>query len=78
MASACVNNMGMSPENFPSKTYQSYGWLSPRISFSREEDSNNTTTSKTTTTKSSSSAAAASSLLSSSSSTSSTAMLGSA
>ncbi|KAG5245406.1 serine-rich protein [Salix suchowensis] len=60
MASACVNNMGMSPENFPSKTYQSYGWLSPRISFSREEDSNNTTTSKTTTTtKSSSSAAAA-------------------
>ncbi|XP_011043344.1 PREDICTED: uncharacterized protein LOC105138824 [Populus euphratica] len=52
MASACVNNLGMSPENFPPKTYQSYGWLSPRISFSREEDSNNTTT----TTKSSSSA----------------------
>jgi len=57
MASACVNNLGMSPENFPPKTYQSYGWLSPRISFSREEDSNNTTTSKTTTTKSSSSSA---------------------
>ncbi|KAJ6736981.1 hypothetical protein OIU85_019089 [Salix viminalis] len=51
--------MGMSPENFPSKTYQSYGWLSPRISFSREEDSNNTTTSKTTTTRSSSSSSAA-------------------
>lgn len=59
MASACVNNMGMSPENFPPKTYQSYGWLSPRISFSREEDSNNTTTSKTTSAKSSSSSSAA-------------------
>ncbi|KAK9275881.1 hypothetical protein L1049_023155 [Liquidambar formosana] len=35
MASACVNNIGMSPENFPA-TYPSYGWLSPRISFSRE------------------------------------------
>ncbi|XP_077244608.1 TPRXL [Tasmannia lanceolata] len=29
MASACVNNIGMSSENF-------YGWLSPRISFSRD------------------------------------------
>lgn len=39
MASACVNNMGMSPENFldcPPASYPSYGWLSPRISFSRE------------------------------------------
>ncbi|KAJ6378390.1 hypothetical protein OIU78_028599 [Salix suchowensis] len=53
MASACVNNLGMSPENFPPKTYQSYGWLNPRISLSREEDKNTTTT--TTTTKSSSS-----------------------
>ncbi|XP_052177229.1 uncharacterized protein LOC127791403 [Diospyros lotus] len=38
MASACVNNIGMSPDNFldcPS-AYSSYGWLSPRISFSRE------------------------------------------
>lgn len=35
MASACVNNnIGVSPEKFPS-----YGWLGPRISFSREEDS---------------------------------------
>lgn len=34
MASACVNNIGMSPEKFPA--YPSYGWLSPRISFSRE------------------------------------------
>lgn len=39
MASACVNNMGMSPESFldcPPASYPSYGWLSPRISFSRE------------------------------------------
>ncbi|KAJ4726568.1 Serine/arginine repetitive matrix-like protein [Melia azedarach] len=34
MASACINNsIGVPPEKFPS-----YGWLSPRISFSREED----------------------------------------
>ncbi|KAI4323161.1 hypothetical protein L6164_022790 [Bauhinia variegata] len=42
MASACVNNIGMSPENFldcPPATYPSYGWLSPRISFSRDDDS---------------------------------------
>ncbi|XP_015089513.1 uncharacterized protein LOC107032427 isoform X1 [Solanum pennellii] len=35
MASACINNVGVSPENFldcsPTK-YKSYGWLSPRIS----------------------------------------------
>ncbi|KAL2475914.1 hypothetical protein Adt_36650 [Abeliophyllum distichum] len=39
MASACVNNIGMSPESFldcPPTKYQSYGWLSPRISFSGE------------------------------------------
>ncbi|GAB4846719.1 hypothetical protein Ancab_025727 [Ancistrocladus abbreviatus] len=38
MASACVNNIGMSPENFLDcpASYPSYGWLSPRISFSRE------------------------------------------
>ncbi|GAB4849263.1 hypothetical protein Ancab_004067 [Ancistrocladus abbreviatus] len=38
MASACVNNIGMSPENFLDcpATYASYGWLSPRMSFSRE------------------------------------------
>ncbi|XP_004295696.1 PREDICTED: uncharacterized protein LOC101304556 [Fragaria vesca subsp. vesca] len=35
MASACVNNIGMSPEKFsPATTYPSYGWLSPRVSFS--------------------------------------------
>ena len=41
MASACVNNIGMSPDNFldcPPVTFPSYGWLSPRVSFSREED----------------------------------------
>ncbi|KAJ9164420.1 hypothetical protein P3X46_023997 [Hevea brasiliensis] len=38
MASACVNNISMSPENFSPASYPSYGWLSPRISFSREED----------------------------------------
>ncbi|XAR56875.1 hypothetical protein NMG60_11037504 [Bertholletia excelsa] len=38
MASACVNNIGMSPENFLDcpASFTSYGWLSPRISFSRE------------------------------------------
>ncbi|KAL2493801.1 uncharacterized protein Fot_37558 [Forsythia ovata] len=39
MASACVNNIGMSPETFldcPPTKYQSYEWLSPRISFSRK------------------------------------------
>ncbi|KAL3503719.1 hypothetical protein ACH5RR_038168 [Cinchona calisaya] len=39
MASACVNKIGMSSENFldcPPVKYPSYGWLSPRISFSRE------------------------------------------
>ncbi|KAF9678632.1 hypothetical protein SADUNF_Sadunf07G0054700 [Salix dunnii] len=50
MASACVNNLGMSPENFLPKTYRSYGLLNPRISLGREQDSKNTTTSKTTTT----------------------------
>ncbi|GMN62246.1 hypothetical protein TIFTF001_031311 [Ficus carica] len=35
MASACVNNIGVSPETFTA-TYPSYGWLSPRLSFSRE------------------------------------------
>ncbi|XWS10295.1 hypothetical protein CRYUN_Cryun39dG0063600 [Craigia yunnanensis] len=40
MASACVNNIGVSPESFqPTRRYSSYGWLSPRISFSREEES---------------------------------------
>ncbi|XP_058071643.1 uncharacterized protein LOC131220809 [Magnolia sinica] len=38
MASACVNNIGMSPENFLDcpPAYSPYGWLSPRISFSRD------------------------------------------
>ncbi|TYI47593.1 hypothetical protein E1A91_D13G184900v1 [Gossypium mustelinum] len=33
MASACVNNMGVSPESF-----QPYGWLSRRMSLSREKE----------------------------------------
>ncbi|XP_022136380.1 uncharacterized protein LOC111008104 [Momordica charantia] len=40
MASACVNNVGMSPENFldcsSAPCHSPYGWLSPRISFSRD------------------------------------------
>lgn len=37
MASACVNNIGAAPENFlDCPSCPSYGWLSPRISFSRE------------------------------------------
>lgn len=43
MASACVNNIGMSPENLldcPPTTYSSYGWLSPRISINREFSDN--------------------------------------
>ncbi|PPD71624.1 hypothetical protein GOBAR_DD31478 [Gossypium barbadense] len=48
MASACVNNIGVSPESFQSKTsYPSFGWLSPRISFSREEESSSKSKSKT-------------------------------
>ncbi|GFS45310.1 hypothetical protein Acr_00g0095380 [Actinidia rufa] len=35
MASVCVNNIGMSADKFPA-TYPPYGWLSPRISVSRE------------------------------------------
>ncbi|XP_073311974.1 uncharacterized protein [Primulina huaijiensis] len=39
MASACVNSVGMSPDNFldcsPAK-FPSYAWLSPRIPFSRD------------------------------------------
>ncbi|XP_057484772.1 uncharacterized protein LOC130771209 [Actinidia eriantha] len=35
MASVCVNNVGMSADKFPA-TYPPYGWLSPRISVSRE------------------------------------------
>lgn len=42
MASACVNNIDVSPESFqPTTSYSSCGWLSPspRISFSREDES---------------------------------------
>lgn len=48
MASACVNNIGVSPESFqPKTTYPSLGWLSPRISFGREEESSSKSKSKT-------------------------------
>ncbi|KAK9937579.1 hypothetical protein M0R45_014358 [Rubus argutus] len=40
MASACVNNIGMSPEKFAPATFPSYGWLSPRVSFSCEYPDN--------------------------------------
>ncbi|KAJ4975944.1 hypothetical protein NE237_001050 [Protea cynaroides] len=51
MASACVNKIGVSPDNFLDcpPTYPSYGWLSPRISFSRDildEESNKKTSSR--------------------------------
>ncbi|KAM4080668.1 hypothetical protein ACJW30_11G035000 [Castanea mollissima] len=39
MASACVNNIGMSPESFIDLAPATYGWLSPRISFSRDDES---------------------------------------
>ncbi|CAN0902003.1 hypothetical protein LINGRAHAP2_LOCUS21741 [Linum grandiflorum] len=49
MASACVNNITMSPERFSPAAagkYSSYGWLSPRISFSRDDDSSSSSSSK--------------------------------
>ncbi|XP_059283728.1 uncharacterized protein LOC132037251 [Lycium ferocissimum] len=52
MASACVNKMGMSPEKFldcsPTTKYKSYGWLSPRMSFSNGDTSKVAGTKKTT------------------------------
>lgn len=51
MASACVNNVGMSPENFldcSSAPCHSYGWLSPRISFSRDFSDDSAPSSKLT------------------------------
>ncbi|CAM8882526.1 unnamed protein product [Rhodiola kirilowii] len=35
MASACVNNVGVTPGKF-----SSYGWLSPRVSLSRDDEAN--------------------------------------
>lgn len=52
MASACVNKMGMSPEKFldcsPAAKYKSYGWLSPRMSFSRDGEASKVTGAKQT------------------------------
>ncbi|KAF6176929.1 hypothetical protein GIB67_027729 [Kingdonia uniflora] len=36
MASACVNNIGVLSENFSSSYSPSFGWFSPRVSFSHE------------------------------------------
>ncbi|CAH1450820.1 unnamed protein product [Lactuca virosa] len=49
MASACVNSIGMSPENLleRSQTYSSYGWLKPRFSLGREITDGDTSKSKT-------------------------------
>ncbi|PKI43157.1 hypothetical protein CRG98_036463 [Punica granatum] len=39
MASACVNNIDMSSDNFLAPSYPTYGWLSPtRLSFTPEDD----------------------------------------
>ncbi|PKI60052.1 hypothetical protein CRG98_019537 [Punica granatum] len=39
MASACVNNIGMSPDNFPAPSYPTYGWLSQtHLSFTPNDD----------------------------------------
>ncbi|XP_031505507.1 uncharacterized protein LOC116267756 [Nymphaea colorata] len=43
MASACVDTIGVTPESFLDlPPYPSYGWLSPRISFSRDFDGDGT------------------------------------
>lgn len=49
MASACVNSIGLTPENLleRSQTYSSYEWLKPRFSLSREMTEGDTSTSKT-------------------------------
>lgn len=38
MASACVNNIGMSQENFSAPSCPPYGWLSPHVSFTPDGD----------------------------------------
>ncbi|XP_076933041.1 uncharacterized protein LOC143598793 [Bidens hawaiensis] len=40
MASACLNRIGISPEN--NNKYSSYAWFSPRLSIGREEDTSKT------------------------------------
>ncbi|KAL1820892.1 hypothetical protein DCAR_0417253 [Daucus carota subsp. sativus] len=40
MASACINNISLSPEKFLDcpATFPTYGWLSPKMSFGRDEE----------------------------------------
>lgn len=40
MASACINNISLSPEKFLDcpATFPSYGWLSPQMTFGRDEE----------------------------------------
>ncbi|PKI75949.1 hypothetical protein CRG98_003683 [Punica granatum] len=39
MASTCINNIGMSPDNFPAPSYPTYDWLSQtRLSFTPNDD----------------------------------------
>ncbi|KAL9678592.1 hypothetical protein QQ045_016440 [Rhodiola kirilowii] len=44
MASACVNNVGVTPGKF-----SSYGWLSPRVSFTRDDEAKSSKGKATTT-----------------------------
>ncbi|KAK1362447.1 Serine/arginine repetitive matrix-like protein [Heracleum sosnowskyi] len=45
MASACINNISLSPEKFLDcpATFPSYGWLSPQMSFGRDEEASKPT-----------------------------------
>lgn len=38
MASACVNSIGMSPDNFPPPSCPPCGWLAPGVSFSPDDE----------------------------------------
>ncbi|KAK4771494.1 hypothetical protein SAY87_032026 [Trapa incisa] len=38
MASACVNRIGMSPDNFPQHSCTPCGWLAPGVPFSTDDD----------------------------------------
>lgn len=53
MASACINNISLSPEKFLDcpATFPSYGWLSPQMTFGRDEEASKPTVVKTRSTK---------------------------
>lgn len=38
MASTLVNNISLTPESFSSSAFSSFSWLSPRVSFGRDEE----------------------------------------